>query len=450
MLCAGCEGSLAVDAGRPDAGDRDGGDDGVDAARSDAGTDAGPPPLRDDAVDPPWRWDEQAQRLIDATTLPERYAANGYALPAGAAVYAVRIVDGVDQPAYELYEAGGGAFTFEFWPASTIKLLASVAALEFVGARGFTGAARMTWDSGYSDILASIVDRAIRDSSNPDYDRTLRVAGLDWLNTEFLTAERGFPGVVITSPYGGLPVRDIPALTMTEGTMSDTTPARGTTGDYGSNDTNLFELVEGLRRVLQHSEIPEAHRFALADTDLAGLRDALCGSTVKYFGDGVRAVLGADASICNKYGFVPTADCLDHAMVQTADGSERFFVAAVIPAVSCDARLSEIAEQTLLAIRDAPAATPLELDAGVPIVVQVDDLGSDGITRQIRLTIDAPGAERVLVSIDGDGAEERIGASRFTVERSFVGGGDRLVIVRAFAGAERVGYRALRVSFPAP
>ena len=79
-----------------------------------------------------------------------------------------------------------------------------------------------------------------------------------------------------------------------------------------------------------------------------------------------------------------------------------------------------------------------------------DDLGSDGAARQIRFTIDAPGADRVLASIDGDGAEEQIGTSRFTVERSFVAGGDRLLIVRAFAGAERVGYRALRVRIAGP
>lgn len=448
VFLAACDASPALDAG-VDAGGSDAGV-GRDGSAEDAGSDAGLPPLRDDAVEPAWRWDEQAARIIDRSSLADSFAASGYLLPTGASLYIARIVDGVDQPAYELYEAGGGAFTVDFWPASTIKLLAAVAALELVGARGFTGAATMTWDSGYSDVLASIIDRALRDSSNADYDRTLRVSGLDWLNTDFLTAERGFPSVVITSSYGGLPVRDIPGLTLSEGTSRDFIPARTTTGDYGRNDTDLFDLVEGLRRVLQHQELPAAHRFALGDADVARLREALCGSSVKYFRTGASSVLGVDASVCNKYGYVPTDECLDQALIESADGAERYLLAAVIPATSCDARLNAIAEQTLRAVRAMPERTPLQLDAGVPIVVQVDDLGSDGATRRLRFTIDAPGADRLLFSLDEAEADELGAGPRFTLERGFVAGGEALAVVRAFAGTEPVGYRALRVGVPAP
>lgn len=445
---AACDPAQAPDAGAPDAGARDAGTEARDAG--DAGLDAGPPPLRDDAVSPPWRWDEQAARLIEREALEAALADRGYALPDGAWVYAARVGDGVGQPAYELFEAGGGAFDTGFWPASTIKLLAAVAAVEFVGTHGLSGAATMTWDTGYSNELSAIYDDAIRLSHNDDYDRLLRVAGLDWIDDTFLTAERGFPSVILGSSYGGLPIVEVTGLTMTEGDATVYVPPRTARGDHGRNDTDLFDLVEGLRRVLQHEEIPAAHRFALSDFDRAAITDALCGSSVKYFAPGARAVLGDDASVCNKYGYVPSAECLDHALIESADGTRRYLLAAAIPAIACEATLSSLAENVLAALETIGPRTPLALDAGIPIVVQLDDLGSDGATRRVRLTIDAPGADALDLAIDREDAVPLDGASRFAYEAAFDAGGDRLVVVRARAAGVELGYRALRVRVPDP
>ena len=76
-----------------------------------------------------------ASSSVDSATL----VAEGLAVPAGANVFAARIVDGGPSPAYMLYEAGGGAFTSEFSPASSIKELAVLGALELAYSAGFTG-----------------------------------------------------------------------------------------------------------------------------------------------------------------------------------------------------------------------------------------------------------------------------------------------------------------------
>jgi hypothetical protein len=434
----------------------DGGPGGDDAGALDAGL----PPLRDDALLPDWPWIEKARRAMDHDTLGTAFAAAGWTPPAGSEIYAVRIVPGLGGPAYVLYDAGGGAFSQDFWPASTVKVLTSLAALEFLHRRGFTNAARVTWDSGFGDVAGSIVDRAIRVSSNEDYDRTIRIAGFDWLNTEFLDDAHGFPTTIIQRSYARFPIRDIPGMTIEEEGRSLYVPARRSTTDYGCGDdgncANLFELTEAVRRIMLDGEIPESERFALDPSDVALVQRSLCTATPSFFAAGVERALGHPARICHKPGWVPWNDCLDHGLIEDPATGERWLVAAAVPETSGRSDclpLAAVAEQVIRALRAVrDPGLPLQLDAGIPIVVQLDDLGTNPERRRAyAITVEAPGADRVELFTDRYRIGEASGPGpRFRVEYAYLRGGERLFVVRAFRRGMLVGTRAMRVFITPP
>lgn len=428
-------------------------------AENDAGEpDAGLPPIRDDAADPDWPWRGKAMRAMDTTTLEEAFAAEGWSPPSGTEIYAARVVAGVDGPAYVLYDAGAGAFSQDYWPASTIKVLAALGALEFVRERGFTGAATVTWDSGFGDRLSAIYDRSIRVSSNIDYDRTVRVAGFDWLNETFLSDAYGFPTTVIQRSYSGVGVRSVPGLTITEGGRTDYVPARTGTGDFGcgsdGNCASLFELTEAVRRVVLDDELTEAERFDLDPSDIAGVTDALCNATPSFFANGARNALGGDPVICHKPGWVPYFDCLDHGVIESPATGERFLLGVSAPETAGSGtcgHVSTIAQHVLAALTGRSGGMPLQPDAGVPIRVQLDDRGTTAEGRRAyTFTVDAPSADRIELFTDRWPIGEATGGPRFVVDYDYMGGGERLIVVRAFAGSTEVGYRSFRAEIAAP
>ncbi len=421
--------------------------DDVEVARdARAALDAPTPPLRDDALVPDWRWDEKVARVIDDASLSLAFADAGFALPPGSEAYAARIVAGVDGPAYELHEAGGGAFSEDFWPASTVKLLSAIAALEHVHELGFTSAAHVTFDSGFEDDVSAIVGRAIRVSSNIDYVRTFRITGFDRLNEAFLTEERGFPRMVLQRSYeAGVSVRSVPGFTLEEDGRSVYVPMTASGASYGcgadGNCASLFELGEGARRVVLDAEIPASERFAIAPEDRAVVMDALCSATPSFFASGVSRVLGAGARVCHKPGWVPDNDCLDHGVVEDPATGDRFLLAASVPMgpslSDCDV-LGDFAAHAIEALRAHPAFA-LQHDAGSPVVAQSDPG---------RITIEAIGADRVEVWLDGRGIGEVTGGPRFVVMHD-AAAGEALLALRAWSGGSAVAYRSLRVAIQA-
>ncbi len=403
-----------------------------------------PPPLRDDAVDLLPEWRDQVARSIDDWTLSEGFAASGYALPAGTELMAVRVTEGPEgRPGYVFYEAGDGAFSDDFWPASTVKLLSSIGALERVHELGFTSDAYVTFDSGYADTLSMIVRRAIRISSNEDYDRTVRIAGLTRLNDVFLTPERGFDLTAIQASYSGMGVTSSPGITFEEGGRSQHVPgytnaARGRCPSGGNNCTTLFELLEGARRILLDGEIPEEERFALDPRDVTLLRRNLCGATPSFFESGATRALGPGATICHKPGWVPSRDCLDHGMIVDPVTGERIFLAAATPSggrSDCP-MLAPMAEEALLALADVPTGMALGPTEGIPLVVQLD-VADSGDTFQI----EAEGADRVILHLDGEPIGEATTGSPFRIETRIEDRGERLVGVQALSAGEVVGRR---------
>ena len=289
---------------------------------------SGAPPFADTAAFGP-------NPLSDPGSLDAALAAAGWPVPPGAHVYAARVAQGAGGPTYDEYVAGGGALATDFWPASSIKVLAALGALEYVGRLGFTGAASITFaDNGQTATLRALYDGAVRDSSNGDYDRLVEIAGAQWLNAEFLTPARGFPATVIQRSYTvGGDLRRSPAMTLSEGSRRYTVPARssGTVGGCAAgNCSNLFEMSESVRRVVLHDEIPASDRFAIARADAAALKDSLLRAE-GWVEPAVVEVLGAQTRIYSKPGDVPGRDCMDVTLLETRTG-QRYLLSATVPA----------------------------------------------------------------------------------------------------------------------
>jgi hypothetical protein len=274
----------------------------------------------------------RALPLSNPTSLDATLAAAGYRLPPGAGVYAAKVTKEAGGLAYEDYQAGVGALGSNFWPASSIKVLAAIAALEYVGQQGFTGSATVAFGNGAPRTIRSIYDDAIRISDNAAYDLLVEVAGLDYLNGTFLTPARGFPVTVIQRSYTiGGNLRVNPAITLTEGGRKVVIPARTGRVDASCPQgqcSNLFEMSESVRRLVLHNEIPVAEQFKLAPADVAGLNSALLGAE-GWFEPAVARVLGSGARIYGKPGQVPGRDCLDVVLIER--NNQRILLSATVP-----------------------------------------------------------------------------------------------------------------------
>lgn len=294
-------------------------------------------------------WMSMSSSAIDSTTL----AAEGVAVLAGANVFAARIVDGGPSPGYVLYEAGGGAFTSEFYPASSIKVLAAVGALELAYSSGFTGEA--TVDGAFT--LFDFYDGAIRNSSNEDYDTLVRIAGVGWLNDEFLTS-RGYRSTRIQEAYaGGVGVAESVPVHLAEKGRELTLPARIGDDDYGcagSNCSTLLELVDSVRRVVLNDELATEERFQIAPKDVAGLQEALLGAD-SWIGAGVAEALGPDAIVYSKPGWTTGLDCVDVGLVVDLETSRRYLIGVSAP---------DDGECAILATMAADVLTVLARDSG--------------------------------------------------------------------------------------
>ncbi len=299
---------------------------------------------------PPVPDDERAQ----SGPQPLDLAASGYELPGGASVYAARVVegDGSGAPRYVDYMAGGGAFDRDFWPASSIKLLAALGALDFAASLGYTGAATVSFETGYSWTLREIYESAVLVSDNADYDMLIRIAGFDRLNADFLSPANGFPTTVIQRSYAGIDVRWSPEMVLEEGGRSTVVPARDGTGEYDCPDegncTDLFELSEAVRRLVLDRSLSAEERFAISPSDVDALSDAMAGAG-SYFSDAAMRVLGPGATVRGKPGVAPGLDCVETAVI-TSSAGDSYLLGATMPDDGFDEEcsgLGDLAEAVL-------------------------------------------------------------------------------------------------------
>ncbi|HYI62825.1 MAG TPA: serine hydrolase, partial [Acidimicrobiales bacterium] len=229
--------------------------------------------------------------------------------------------------------AGGGALAGDFWPASSIKVLAALGALEFAASLGFTGAATVSLDTGYAATLREIYQSAVTNSDNFDYDVLIVIAGFDRLNTDFLSPANGFPSTVIQRSYAGIDVRWSPEMTFEEGGRTVVVPAREGVGEYECPDegncSNLFEMSEAVRRLVLDRSLPAEERFAIGPDDVQALVEALAG-TGSFFAPGVEKAVGPGATVLSKPGVAAGLACVDTAVV-TAPTGDRYLLSAAIP-----------------------------------------------------------------------------------------------------------------------
>lgn len=402
------------------------------------------------AADPiPWK--ERARLAIDRDGLQAALAAGGHRVSANA-LYLVEIVPGVDQPAFVLHDAGGGAFWKGFYPLSAVKLAAAVAAIDWVAELGFTGDAIVRFDDGFEATVSEIYEQSITVSANWAYDRTLQIAGLDYVNQEVLP-RFGLESMWLGAAYAGSSVQNPPGYTLLEevpiGPLPAALPAtevgstrirhlfvpgRTAGTDYrGWNDTDLFDLVEVLRRVMLDGELPHAERFGLPAADVQRLQAALCRATPVLLAPGVAEVLGPEARVCNKTGIWPSGTCVDHAYIDDGGGRRRLLLAAVAP---CNWPLfSSIAAETLAAV-DRLSGVPLQEDAGRPIEATV---AVEGEAMRIELST---AADWALLWID-DGPPMILAGDRLRASLDIPAAGDHLLVVMTVEHGSGVGYRAL-------
>ncbi len=281
---------------------------------------------------------------IDETALATAFDDIGYRPPDGSHLLVGRELAGArtEFEWFSLGETGLVPSEGHYWPASTVKLITAVAALEALSRRGLTGAARLDFvddDGGYHGPAIEIARLAVEISDNPSYNRTLEIAGFDALNDEILPAW-GLRHTVFqrryTRPPGveSLALRRSPAIRFREGDREGTIEERVGVGRHpecpaDGNCTTLYELLSVMRRVVLSDELPEQERFAIAPDDLRTLEEALLRSHSRI-ARGATAALG-DVLVYNKTGTVPGDDRLDHGLVEETRTGRRWLVAVATP-----------------------------------------------------------------------------------------------------------------------
>jgi hypothetical protein len=311
----------------------------------------------------PTAWSARVRQAADEVTLADA----GLQLPEGANVFAARIFDGGAAPAYAFYEAGGGGFTSSFFPASSIKLLAALGALDFARSLGLTGDAVIDGEWSVRDTY----DAALRWSSNEDYDELVRIAGVERLNTQFLPAH-GYSATAIQEPYGGdEQVVWSPEMVLSQGDRSVDVAEREGSNDYGCNGGNcstLFEMTDALRRVVLDRELPAGERFDLDPSDIVGLQDALAGAE-GFIAPGVTDALGPDAKIFTKPGWVPDLDCVETSLIVDPVTGHRFLLGLSAPDDGTCDELSVMAHDVLALLDSCDDGTALAADGSRVAIV---------------------------------------------------------------------------------
>ena len=242
----------------------------------------------------------------------------------------------------------------DWWPASSIKLYAAIAALERARAMGFTPAVRVTYHydesapfggaEPFTARLRDIVRLAIVQSNNHAFNRLVELVGHDRINRQFFTEDNGLGSTVFLRAYN-TDVRDpetghgtnrhSPRITLVEGRRSRELPERTGTGTYEcpnlGNCTTLRDLAESIRRVMMHDHLPEEQRFDLGEEEIALLRDVLAAERREHgqlLVEAIQSGFGDDAEVTvyhkPGYAYRWTSDVM---FVHRADTQECWVVA---------------------------------------------------------------------------------------------------------------------------
>ncbi|MGI8605266.1 MAG: serine hydrolase [Verrucomicrobiales bacterium] len=275
------------------------------------------------------------------------------------------------KPSFTWHDYRNSGSATNFWPASTIKLYAAVAALELLTERQFPLDTVAIFEHREKDgrwildcarSMREMLSEVFRRSSNEDYTLLLRLVGIDRINSQFLISERGFPhsalmrGYVTGRPYGY--VREEPqrlTLRSADGakieTFEHTWSGRFYAEERGctiidaktGNVTTPRELAECLRRVLFHECLTDLERYRLDTEQLEFLRQGgggLAGLENKGEESGPSAWTGAletlfpNARFFHKCGVISNYALEVAFLDDSADSGKRFILVPVINAGS--------------------------------------------------------------------------------------------------------------------
>jgi hypothetical protein len=233
-----------------------------------------------------------AHAQVDEATLPRLMRERGFTPPEGFKALVLRIDGSEGALTTTSYDwEGTSDDRGDWWPGSTIKIFAAVAALERLHALGFSIRSLLTYHYAEDPVtmrMDQIVTQAIERSSNPAFDLLFSLVGYEEIHRDFLTAENGFSNTVLMRAYGPrfrdpeterASSRYSPAITIRRGNQTAELPERTGTTTFDcpeeGNCTTLRELAEVMRRIMLHEELPEAERYDLEPADLVVLREAL-------------------------------------------------------------------------------------------------------------------------------------------------------------------------------
>jgi len=336
-----------------------------------------------------------------------------YRIPVGTYLLATQIVRGVKQPGYVLHSLRDTAFMYSwkrYWPASCVKLVAAVGALWTLNRYGLDGATHVSFkddDGRYAGRVYRLQQRALRISTNVDYNRLMEIAGFDELNERYLTARWGLPRMVMqrryTHPHPNSNLRRSPRIEFRRGRREGVIPERNSARKYArcpkeANCTTLFELQEVLRRVMLHRELPPKERFPLHHRDLRRLQADLLASPNKV-APRAKEALGRPLRIYNKAGRVPGDDHLDNMFIVDPQSNKRVMIAMSTPYATpkeaddvTKKELEELGYHTLRVLFGRSShGIWLQHDAGVAIDAKINGQGD--------LEVSTPGGHRVEVWI---------------------------------------------------
>ena len=436
---------------------------------SDSGLEFVPTPAKSyrmEITDPPFSWYEQAELIADREYLGASFKRAGYSPPKRTFLVAGEVIKGAGQPAYRYYSLDDTAFTHSegnFWPASTVKLLAAIGALYTLDKYGLTGAARLDFEDDrghFKGTVSTLYNSALTMSNNKAYDWLVKIAGFNEFNVELFCADNGFPNVKLQRSYDPSATTDFrtsPEIHYKERDLEGVIPKRSSEVTFdecpeGSNCLTLFELLDALRRVMLHKELPKQDQFKLHRTDLIGLKRAL-GKSKCRVAKGAEEGLGHPIECFNKSGWYPHSDQNDHAFIVDTITNRRYLISQSIPHHDKDAtalEMTKLAAKTLRAVARAKRQGPvLQRNGGLKIEVFINDRGQNNETINITTTVKGS-ADRLELWRNYNlvtQTQKKASTDSVSLSSQLIAPFERsLFILQAFKGKRLVGYRSFVVS----
>jgi len=235
----------------------------------------------------------------DRETLPRLLKAQGFKPPQGFRALVCEIAPprtGLQNTPEKRYAFLRRCFAYgdpfankDWWPASTVKIFAAVAALETLKKMGFSPKAMLTYEDAKKSVtrkVSELVRLAITPSDNTAFDQLVEIVGFDGMNewlkrigTGKSVLMRGYSARVMDPELKVGTLRHSRKIVVTEKGQSEVIPERWGKGNYDcpnhGNCTSLWDLADVMRRVMMWEHLSDEERFDLTKEQVELIRSAL-------------------------------------------------------------------------------------------------------------------------------------------------------------------------------